>query len=165
MQRKAAASPRGPARIIQRASEKIYITTYKKRRDFLEWFEPKHLRDACSYTSYDAMAEVGLEMVRQRLGQRNTIIFMSSYQKGLFKEQKHTYIGPSKYGDVYESTTSFAAVDALSNGEVEVYSQAKFKYAGEEDEDGVLWINHLFGLTSGTLVLTKSPPKSQHIKF
>lgn len=153
----------GPNRVVQR-SEKVYIKSSKKKRDFIDWFSEKHIREASHYTSYAGMAEEGMSMVQNRQG-RNTIFFLNVYQVGLFKDQEHNHVRwDNKWGDIFESTTSFPAVDVLTNGTIQVYSQAKFQYSGDYDEDGVLWINHLFGITQGTLVKTIKP-QSQHIVF
>lgn len=145
----------------------VYINSSKIKRDFHLGSDGKHIRDASTFIGYEKMAEEGLKMVRARKGQRNTLIFMNSYQLGLFKTQKHTFIRQDrKWDQIFESTTSFPAVDVLSDGTVEIYSQAKFQYSGSYGEkDGILWINHVFGLTQGTLVEKIDPPKPKVIKF
>jgi len=143
---------------IQRSS----ISTGTAKRAFGQDFYAKHIRDASKFVGDDDMIQQAWAIFAKRASssstEKNTVVFMTSYQQQLFLEQAHN---DSAKGSGYESTTQFPAVDVALDGTATLYSAAKFDYG--LDSDGFT-INHMYGVTSGTVSKTEKP-KPTHKTF
>jgi hypothetical protein len=151
---------------IQRM-EDSHINKRKKQRQLDQRFLNKHVRiggiidESFTARAFDTFRGRALGNVTQ-----NTMIIMNSYQIGLFCEQDHNDYGDSSYGRRFESTTQFEAIDISSDGAYKIYSAAKFSYAATySDEEGLWIVNHMFGITSGTIVREGSFGTSKHTVF
>ncbi|MBR9973270.1 hypothetical protein [Magnetospirillum sulfuroxidans] len=162
-----------PARsaVVQRMDDS-YINNKRKKRDFDRsptGFYSKHIRSDIDYLSEDAVEKV-FEVFRNRAirsnTSTNTIILMSSYNESVFLEQEHNYLGYSSFGDTFESTTQFPAIDISTTGDYRIFSAAKFKYAATYSDDlGIYIITHMSGITSGQVVKSGKFGNSTHIIF
>jgi hypothetical protein len=150
------APPRTSAKqIIQRAEARAL-------RDFNDAFRTNHLRDASKFITDDDMIDEALNLFAKRAKgstSRNTLVFMTSYQQEVFKQQEH-----NAADDGFESKTQFPIVDVTLSGVANLYSAAKFKY-GVKWNEGKWIVTHMVGVSSGTLTKTVEPKAKQHIVF
>jgi len=160
--------PRPPWRAVIQKSDDVYINKTKKKRILDGDFESKHIREGSDFNQWSELKDALFEQLKRRALKGgvsvSTTIFMGSYEKSLFCEQEHKYIGHSNYGLIFESTTQFPAMEVTSSGTWSVYSAAKFKYAASETEEGILVVGHFFEITSG-YVMASGKIGGTHIIF
>jgi hypothetical protein len=152
--------------IIQRAStdKDWHVTTGKVQREFLSDCAKKHLRVA-DITSYSQAVDMADEIYKWRKKRdnitANTVVFMTSYQEQLFKEQQHTDLGvQDQYGWKFVTTTQFPITQSTDNGH-KLYSAAQFTYAANFNEDTQTWyICHVYGMSGASPLVHEAPLKS-----
>jgi hypothetical protein len=157
------ALPRTADHVIQR-SEAAYISKGTKVREFDPDFASKHIRDAGNFTTEDAMIQAAVGKLSQRAKSgntsTNTLVFMTSYQQQLFKEQQH-----NGHGKEYQSTTSFPVVEVSQTGVAKLYGAAQIVYWAKQQEDGTMLVYHMAGVASGSTPTRTIPLASKSINL